>query len=173
LRREPIRTPGSIQPQGFLMVIQEPEMTVLQVSENLAQWLAVDPQDLLGIHLDSVVSGASALVCHLGELDEDESQPYHVADVGFALGHHPDVQVAMMLHRHDGVLIAEFERPGDTPAAHNRLYPLVRAFVSQSQEVESVDELCERAVRVIKRLTGFGRVKSYRFDEWLDYRVFG
>ncbi|WP_213879041.1 ATP-binding protein [Pseudomonas sp. dw_358] len=163
--REAIRTPGSIQPQGFLVVVQEPAMTVIQVSENLAQWLGVSASELLGLHLDGLVVGGSSLVSHLGELDEDEAQPYHVADIHFALGAHQAVPIAMMLHRHGGVLIAEFERPGDTPTAHSRLYPLVRAFISQSKDIESVDDICARAVRVIKRLTGFGRVKSYRFDE--------
>jgi chemotaxis family two-component system sensor kinase Cph1 len=162
--REPIRVPGSIQPQGFLMVIEEPGLRILQVSENLGQWLQVDCQTLLELPLDAVVDKAALHIAELGALDEDESQPYHVGDVTFLLGqgrHHP---VAMMLHRHAGRLIAEFEPTTDTAAAHSRLYPLVRAFVSQHQEAESIDELCVRAVRVIKRLSGFGRVMAYRFD---------
>jgi chemotaxis family two-component system sensor kinase Cph1 len=163
--REPIRTPGSIQPQGFLMVIQEPELRLLQVSENLAHWLQIDAQKLLALPFDSVVQGGSSFVQRLGELEEDESQPYHVADVRFQMGNRADVDVAMMLHRHDGVLIAEFERPGETPSSRSNLYPLVRSFINQSRDAETVDELCERAVGIIKRLTEFGRVKSYRFDE--------
>lgn len=163
--REPIRTPGSIQPQGFLIVIDESAMTIVQISENIAQWLNLDTAELLGCDLDSLVKGGSALVGQLGELDEDEAQPYHVGDVTFLKGDRAGQPVAMMLHRNDDVLIAEFEPAGDTVTAHGRLYPLVRSFISQMREEESVDELCDRSVRFIKRITGFGRVNSYRFDE--------
>ncbi len=163
--REPIRTPGSIQPQGFLIVIDEPAMTIVQISENIAQWLNVDAAQLLGSDLDSLVKDGTAFVGQLGELDEDEAQPFHVGDVTFLKGDHAGQTVAMMLHRNEGVLIAEFEPAGDTATAHGQLYPLVRAFISQMREEESVDELCERSVRFIKRITGFGRVNAYRFDK--------
>lgn len=162
--REQIRTPGSIQPQGFMIVIEEPALLIRQVSDNLHEWLAVPVDALLGSHFDAVVQDAGTFVRQLGELDEDESQPYHVADVQFLLGEHRQPPVPMMLHRHDGMLIAEFQRPGTAPTSSSRLYPLVRSFVSGASDIESIDALCERAVRVIKRLTGFGRVKSYRFD---------
>lgn len=146
------------------MVVQEPQMLLLQVSENLPEWLGVHAQDLIGASLDAVIDDGAELAARLGELDEDESQPYHVADVRFLLGHRSGEQVAMMLHRYGGVLIAEFERPRTSHSSHRGLYPLVRSFVSQSRDTEGVDGLCERAVRIIKRFCGFGRVKSYRFD---------
>lgn len=162
--REPIRTPGSIQPQGFLIVISEPAMTIIQISENIAQWLNIDTGALLGSELDSLVKDGSAFIAQLGELDEEESQPYHVGDVTFLKGDRAGQPVALMLHRNDGVLIAEFEPASDSVTAHGKLYPLVRSFISQMREEESVDELCDRSVRFIKRITGFGRVNAYRFD---------
>ena len=33
--REPIHIPGSIQPHGVLLVMTEPELVVIQVSENV------------------------------------------------------------------------------------------------------------------------------------------
>ena len=163
--REPIRIPGSIQPQGFLIVIDEPSMTVVQISENIAQWLKVESSALLGCELDALVNNGSAFIAQLGELDEEQTQPFHVGDVTFIKGERGAQPVAMMLHRHAGLLIAEFEPAGDTVTAHGQLYPLVRSFISQMREDESVDELCDRSVRFIKRITGFGRVNSYRFDK--------
>ncbi|WP_341524262.1 ATP-binding protein [Pseudomonas sp. G.S.17] len=163
--REPIRIPGSIQPQGFLIVIDEAAMKIVQISENIAQWLNIEQTSLLDMELDALVENGSAYVAQLGELDEDASQPCHVGDVTFLQGDQSGHPVAMMLHRNDDVLIAEFEPAGDTASAHGRLYPLVRSFISQMREDESVDELCNRSVSFIKRITGFGRVNSYRFDK--------
>lgn len=161
--REQIRTPGSIQPLGFLMVIEEPGMAIRQISENLPEWLGIASAELLAGRFDAVIEDAATFVELLGELDDEESQPYHVGDVSFLVGAQHQ-HVPMMLHRHDGVLIAEFQRPGLASAPSSRLYPLVRSFISGVSDFETVEALCDRAVRVIKRLTGFGRVKSYRFD---------
>ena len=163
--QEPIRTPGSVQPQGFLLAIEEPTMHVLQVSENLPEWLGVDIEEILGQRFGSLVEHGETLVDRLEELEEDESHPYHVADVRFLVGRHCDLPIAMMLHRYDHVLIAEFSRPNSLVVTHSRLYPMVRSFISRSSDIETVDQVCDRAARLIKRLTGFGRVKSYRFDE--------
>ncbi|MBF7143046.1 MULTISPECIES: ATP-binding protein [Pseudomonas] len=163
--REPIRIPGSIQPQGFMLVIEEPGMVIRQFSENLMAWLGVDADQLLGARFPDVIRDGHELVEQLGELEEDESHPYHVADVEFLIGKAGPVALPMMLHRYDQVLVVEFERPTSETVTHNRLYPIVRSFISSAPEIETVQGLCERAVRVVKRLTGFGRVKTYKFDE--------
>lgn len=162
--RERIRTPGSIQPQGFMLVIEEPAMLIRQVSENLPAWLSVDLDVLIGARFDQVVGDGPDLVEQFDDQDEDESQPYHVGDVQFLVGDRADLLLPMMLHRHDQVLVAEFQLPTGGQSTRTPLYPVVRSFISAASDIESIDELCERAVRVIKKLTGFGRVKSYRFD---------
>lgn len=162
--REQIRTPGSIQPLGFMVVVEEPSLIIRQISENLPQWLAISGDEILGGRFDTVVEDGAAFIEQMGELDDDESQPYHVGDVTFLVGKRTSQPIPMMLHRHDGMLIAEFQRQDTASRPSSRLYPLVRSFISGVSDFETVDELCERAIRVIKRLTGFGRVKSYSFD---------
>ncbi|MEG5262866.1 ATP-binding protein [Pseudomonas sp. JDS28PS106] len=162
--REPIRTPGSIQPQGFMMVIDEPGLTIRQVSENLAPWLGVENEALLGNRFDAVVAGVDQLIAQFEGLEEDQTHPYHVGDVSFVVGERSSEAMPMMLHRHDGLLIAEFQHPDAASGGGASLYPILRSFITAASELETVDELCERAVRVLKRLTGFGRVKAYRFD---------
>lgn len=163
--REPIRTPGSIQPQGFLLVVEETTMSILQASENVAEWLGVDAQSLIGSSFDALIKHGSAFVDQLSELDEDQLQAFHVGDTSVLKGSNVGMPLAMMLHRNDGVLIAEFEPASDATVAHGRLYPMVRSFINQMREDESIDQLCQRAVGFIKRITGYGRVNAYRFDE--------
>jgi len=69
-----------------------------------------------------------------------------------------------MAHRHQGQLILEFERAGNSGQAYQALYPLMRTFVSRLQEARELEALCQHAVEEVKRITGFGRVKAYRFD---------
>lgn len=46
--QEPIQVPGSIQPQGFMLVLDEQDLCVLQASENAERWLGAAAPELLG-----------------------------------------------------------------------------------------------------------------------------
>lgn len=162
--REPIQIPGSIQPQGFLLVIDEATMTIGQVSANVVTWLGIDPQVLIGAALADTFDDCPRLLSRLSALPEEEANPFHVGDVRFLDGIRAGKPIAMMVHRHDQVLIAEFEPTSDMDSAYDTVYPLMRTFISQMDEGESIEALCHRSVVEVQRLAGFGRVKAYRFD---------
>ncbi|MFK3798876.1 MULTISPECIES: ATP-binding protein [unclassified Pseudomonas] len=162
--REPIQIPGSIQPQGFLLVIEEVTMTVVQVSANVSDWLGIAPQALIGAALGTVFDHSERLLERFAALPEDDQNPFHVGDVRFLIGAQAGKPIAMMVHRHDRVLLAEFEPSSDMTSAYGNVYPLMRTFISQMEETESIEALCQRSVSEVKRITGFGRVKAYRFD---------
>lgn len=162
--KEAIHTPGSIQPQGFLMVFDEPSLRLLQVSENVSTWLGLPADAWLGQHLEALLEDGDLLARRLDQLSHEETTPFHIGDVRFRRGSRAGQTIAMMVHRHDGVLIAEFEPASNVIAAYSNLYPLVRTFIGQLQDAESVDELCRLSVDEVKRITGFGRVKAYSFD---------
>lgn len=161
--REPIHLPGSIQPQGFMLVLDPTTFEVLQASDNVRDWLAVEASQLLGKPLEHCLDGGSDVVRKLGTLPRDEHHPVHLGDLHFRGC--DQARFAMLAHAWDHVLIAEFEPARDVAAAHGHLYPLVRAFVGQMQEVQDIQALCRLAAFELKRITGFGRVKAYRFDE--------
>ena len=52
--REPIHIPGSVEPNGALLVVQEPELTIVQASANCSQFLGVEASGLLGTQLVDV-----------------------------------------------------------------------------------------------------------------------
>jgi chemotaxis family two-component system sensor kinase Cph1 len=57
--KEPIRTPGSIQPQGFLLTLS-PEHHILQASENLGEWTGTAAAAAVGQGLAAVIGAAAA-----------------------------------------------------------------------------------------------------------------
>ena len=162
--REPIRTPGSIQPQGFMMVLDDAAERVLQVSDNVRQWLQLEPAQLLETPVAQLFDQGAALSARLAAWGGEEQQPFHFADVRFVDGSRRQLGTAMMVHRIDGVIIAEFEPAADIAHAYGALYPLVRTFISQLHNAQDITELCQRSVAEVKRVTGFGRVKAYSFD---------
>lgn len=161
--REPIQIPGSIQPHGFMLVLDPIDFTVLQASANVSAWLGTGEQPLIGQRLPALVASPEQLLERIAAAPAEDPHPFHVGDVQFTTpGAHG--AYAMLAHRWDSVLIAEFEPATNVSVVYGQLYPLVRAFVSELQDLQGVDELCHRAVIGIKRITGFGRVKAYRFD---------
>jgi light-regulated signal transduction histidine kinase (bacteriophytochrome) len=161
--KEPIHIPGSIQPHGFLLALDETALTVAQVSENVRDFLLIDPLDLLGKSLDEFLPELD-LKERLKELVQEDHNPYYLGDVAFRAGDH-ESRFAMFVHYFDGVLITEFESAGSAAMAYTTMYPLVRTFVEQLQHASSVEALCVLAVREVKRITGYGRVLAYRFDQ--------
>lgn len=161
---EPIQVPGSIQPQGFLLVLDEHDLRILQASENVDQWLGASASELLGQALPALLDSSFDLRGQLGRLPVDEVFPFHIGDVRLHEAAPCQATLRVLAHRHDQVLIVEFETCRETDAQQGDYYPLVRAFISTLHQATSIEELLQRSVRQIKRITGFGRVKAYRFD---------
>lgn len=160
---EPIHIPGSIQPHGFLLAVDEPQLRIQQASESIRQWLGHDARTLLGQPL-STLFDTTRIEAGLAALAEDDQNPFHLGDIGFSLDGPEEQVFALMAHRRNGQLILEFERAVNTGDAYGTLYPLMRTFVTQLQETDELLGLCELAVKEVKRITGFGRVKAYQFD---------
>ncbi|MGE8110507.1 ATP-binding protein [Pseudomonas sp. NPDC086566] len=163
---EPIQVPGSIQPHGFLLVLDEHDLRILQASENIERWLGVPARELIGCTFADLVSEHFDLRAHLERLPDDEAFPFHIGDVRLRQGAPCSDTLRLLAHRHDQVLIAEFE-PFRLPADvtdQGDYYPLVRGFVSSLHNADSLEELLQQCVVQVKRITGFGRVLAYRFD---------
>jgi light-regulated signal transduction histidine kinase (bacteriophytochrome) len=159
--REPIRTPGSIQPHGFLLAL-DPRLDVVQVSDNLAQFTGVPPEQALGRPLSDIIgarsAGAVAPGLRGGQLRE---RPAYIATVSLE-GEPFDV----LAHAYDALLMLEFEPArGDRAADVQQLYPLVGDFLNKINDADSIPEMSRLAAAEIRALTGFGRVLVYSFDE--------
>ncbi|CAG8865634.1 Phytochrome-like protein cph1 [Pseudomonas fluorescens] len=164
--QEPIHIPGSIQPHGFLLVLDESELTILQASENAEQWLGVPATALAGSSFAALIAEDFDLREHLQQLPLDEVFPFHIGDTRLRVGPLAGRSLTVLVHRHDQVLIAEFEPTQDKPGSgvYGNFYPTVRGFVRGLHQADCLTELLQRSVEELKRLTGFGRVKAYRFD---------
>jgi chemotaxis family two-component system sensor kinase Cph1 len=153
---EPIHIPGSIQPHGVLLAVQEPAMTVTVASANLPDWFATTVADAIGAPLADVVGAGIAEVITLAagrdwgpRLDE-----LHLPTT-------PPLTAA--LHRSGAHLVVEVEAAGDAEEAGQ----ILRETAFAVQSVETVLDIAAVAARRIRQLTGFDRVMVYRFDaEW-------
>ncbi|ALK98177.1 ATPase [Massilia sp. WF1] len=162
--REPIRTPGSIQPHGFLLTLSG-ELEVLQASANLGDWTGVPAGSAIGRPLAEAI-GEAAAQCLAPELAAGPgaklgARPYYVGTITAANGRHFDV----LGHRWDALTILEFE-PTEraAPADFRQLYSLIGDFLQKVNGAECVESLAALACQHVRSVIGFGRVLVYQFD---------
>jgi len=96
--REQIQYAGAILPHGALLVVSEPEMRILQASQNTDELLGVPAKDLVGAELSRVFSGEQLerLRDRLGR-EKLDGIPVHVLRPAIG-GREFDV----LAHRYDG-----------------------------------------------------------------------
>ena len=158
---EPIRTPGSIQPHGFMLTLS-PALDVLQASANLLPLAGLAPEAALGLPVAAVI-GKACGERMARELASDTlgQRPMYLGTVTLDNGRHFDV----LGHVWDGLVIAEFETVERAePADFRHLYPLITDFLARVGEHASITALTDLAARHVRSVTGYGRVMVYRFD---------
>ena len=104
--REPIHIPGAIQPHGVLLVLSEPDLAVLQISENAEAILGTSASNILTLGLSTLLNPAQIerLRFALESSDPNEINPVPL-DLKTADGIHLDA----IVHRHDGFSFLELD----------------------------------------------------------------
>ena len=162
--REAIHIPGSVEPNGVLLVLQEPDLTVAQVSANAGRLLGIEAEALLGVALADVLEPQSfdALRSRMSAVAVDEKRRYVAGVRVRAVGNAFDASI----HRFDGALILELE-PSIARAneGHPELYASLSDAIAGLQGRMELNELCQRVATYFRSLSGFDRVMVYRFLE--------
>lgn len=175
--QEPIRIPGSIQPHGFLLGVkagsvkasnqaddqQVDDQLVIQVSNNLQQHTGVSVEQALQRPLAEVIGADNARqLIHAISAQSFQFYPLYLGTVALIKGGFYDV----LMHSQDGMTVFEFEQTSRQAHADFRhLYPLVGNFLSTLGSVSTIKEMSQIAADEFKRLTEYGRILVYRFDD--------
>lgn len=156
--REPIHALGSVQPFGFLVVLNT-DWVVERVSENVADHFGQTPDALLGqsatelfdAHATHTLRNMAAMLRGVDAVERGR--------IGRLTPHGRDVEVAV--HFVGDLLVIEGEPSAD---ARSDASSLVRAMAVQVRETPSLKTFLDEATRQVRALTGFDRVMTYRFD---------
>ena len=161
--REPIQSPGLIQPHGVLFVLSQ-DLKILQVSNNTVKFFGRPPETFLDKPLETLLDAAQINVIQ-------ESINYQtlgsINPLNITI--HTDWKTlyfdGIIHHSHTDCLILELE-PALSPKTVGFLsfYKLVEAAASNIQNSKNFQELCEFVVKEVRNITGFDRVMLYRFD---------
>lgn len=164
--RKPIHNSGAIQPYGVVLVLQEPEFKILQVSANSSAVFDIPPNQMLGKSLEEILDPFQMERLEIG-LQQDNLDFINPTKIWVRKQGDDYVIFDGVFHRNpEGFLILELE-----PATSQEnipflsFYHLARASISQLQETSSLRDFCQIIVQEVRNVTGFDRVMLYKFDE--------
>lgn len=164
--REPIHLCGNIQPHGVLFVLEEPQLKILQVSNNTSSFFGLNPNSLIGQNFSKIVTEKQ-----LKNLKKTLTVTENLKLINpIKLTLQLDSKILnfeAIAQRLAGVLILELE-PANSPSNESlsfiSFYHEVRAAAAKLQSASRFNELCQILVTEVRRITGFDRVMLYKFD---------
>ena len=154
--REQIQFAASIQPFGILLVVDEPDHTIIQMSVNAPEIIGCDA-GLLGSALSDIPGDLSGQVrqCLTEKLDTiPVATRCRLGENG--------VPYDCLVHRTAaGELIIELEPAGKTINLSSVIGQSLETVLASG----SMSQLCDETAKVFRDITGYDRVMVYRFDD--------
>ncbi|NES82667.1 MAG: GAF domain-containing protein, partial [Moorea sp. SIO2B7] len=163
----PIHIPGSIQPHGVLFVLQEPELTILQISKNTFEFFGIQPEALLNQKLNKLLDAYQ-----IAFLQDTLANNQYIDDVNpLKLSVTTDKErlffdgIIKRIEQNYRFLTLEL-LPALPPVScdYFNLYQLLINATNNIQKLLKFSEYCESLVKEVRKITGFDRVMLYKFD---------
>ena len=162
--REPIHIPNFIQPHGVLLAISTDTYEILQVSLNTAKAIAIEPQELLGTSIVTLLGEKqfeSIERCISQDFEHINPSPIEL-QTGNSTLHFDGI-----VHRAgDEIIILELEpSSSNEKSSFDDFYRSIKSPITRLQQTNTLEELCQQITEEIKTISGFDRVMLYRFAE--------
>jgi light-regulated signal transduction histidine kinase (bacteriophytochrome) len=159
----PLHQINLIQPHGALIVLSN-EYRVIQVSENIEDMLGLQPAKLLHSEFSDYVPANQ-----FQQLLETCSMRVQKIPLrfSFSAGASKSKLVAQVVVK-DEFIILELEIiPPGQPAfsAFTDVYQQLKFAMAAVEAAATIQEVCETAVKELKKLSGFDKIMIYRFDK--------
>lgn len=157
--REPIHIPGSIQPHGVLLALDN-AFRIVHLSSNADPFFGAPAETLIGKTLADAIDpvDADAVEAQL-RTGTVHGQPVYLQPVR-ARGATFDA----IIHRSGELFVLELE-PADP--AQKDLYGLVQSAIADFRGAPDLKQLADLIAQHVRTITGFDRVMVYRFDrDW-------
>jgi light-regulated signal transduction histidine kinase (bacteriophytochrome) len=153
--REPIHSPGSIQPHGVILVVDPDTLSVTHAAGDIAAWLG--RSDWLGASIADLLGEAVATEAR--RLAGAQPGPVSLSESALS-----EAAFDVQLHRSGTRVIVEVEAKAEGASA-NGLLPRIEAAAAAFERTPNLQQLFDAAAVAFGQLTGYDRVMIYRFLE--------
>ena len=155
--REPIHTPGAIQPHGIMLVVKRANSRIQYVAGEVERRLRVTAWQ--GEPLNAIVG--DVLANAIADVGEEQRGDGFVGQLRILDGETLDVTA----HITPVHLIIELERASDENLSASLVINRLAAAAEGFERALSLPMLCDRAAIEFRRMTGFDRVMIYHLLE--------
>lgn len=162
--REPVHTPGAVQPHAVMLALDPDTLEVQACSDNVSDATGREPASIIGASADVVLPDLARTLrdaLSRGDL-ADPARPWRRP---FRIGAAP---FALVAHLHDGRVVVELERVPEHPEDFQSATAVqAQDAVSRLRSAATLARAADLAAREIRGMTGFERILIYRFDaDW-------
>lgn len=154
--REQIHIPGSVQSFGALIACQK-DLKITRVSNNIVSWLNQSPQDLIGKPINTIFdqSEIDAIICSQG--NSWQSKPLSLDGGG-------ENKLHAICHTSTTDMYFDL-LPKSDPDCHSRFQASVVELSKALSGTNNEKAVAQLLADTVHRLSGFDRVKVYKFDK--------
>jgi len=156
---------NSIQDYGYLLVLDKSDLSIIQASENLSDVLHKSIQDLVGTSLAEYFS------------EEELDKILQISNAGLtsripltltsAESFGADRFQVLQHTKKDSILLELEKTDKDTTRSFTEVFQTVKYISAAIEQAETVQEVCDTAIRELRKLSGFDGVLMYKFDgDW-------
>lgn len=162
--QEPIHIPGTIQPHGYLLVLDH-AFNIQRISANFIKQLELTIDAVLGSPLDTLISEHTIAELKL-LISDGELNPLRYREIDMTMAGVPHRYDAI-LHKSGEMILLELESsaPAERSPAHQDFYQTAMKFSIDLQKTQDQIGLFDLVVTEVRQLTQFARVMLYQFDE--------
>ncbi|MGD1910704.1 MAG: ATP-binding protein [Rivularia sp. (in: cyanobacteria)] len=166
LKEPVINLRSQIQHHGILLVLQEPELKILQVSRNAALALDISIENLLETSLEDLLDPYQIGRIQ-ARLAEDSLDLINPTKIWVKKRREDYIVFDALFHRNsEGILILELEPAiSEDNIPFLSFYHLAKASINQLQESANLQDYCQIIVETVRKVTEFDRVMLYKFIE--------
>ncbi|PLZ51257.1 sensor histidine kinase [Fischerella thermalis] len=166
LKEPSIHNISQIQPHGVLLVLEEPELNILQVSSNTYDVFGITPENMLQKKLEDLLDPFQIEKIKAGLLQESLDMINPTKIWARVKGDEYIVFDGIFHRNADGLLILELELAfSQENIPFLSFYHLARASINKLEETGNLHDFCQILVQEVRKVTGFDRVMLYKFDD--------
>lgn len=156
---EPIHNIGHIQPFGFLLAINPKDFIITNVSENSTDWFDCPITEILGAHVSKFLDKEIIHQCNnaLSHSTISTQREY--------IGHieKKNAICEVFVHLKQERLIIELQLETQAEPLRIKLLDRVQRVLERLKKRKDVQSFMEQAVHELRFISGFNRVKAYKF----------
>ncbi len=161
--REAIHIPGSIQPQGVLFVLQEPQLKILQISNNTDVFLGIPADSLVNQDLKTLFPPSQI---ELLNQCASEENPEIFNPIRLSVeNQYCSLVFNGTIHRSGELLILEIEPVSFwKQPVEASFYQSVKSSLLKVNRTADFCKMIDLVVKEIRKVTEYDRVMLYRFE---------